>query len=121
MKYQIVYDNWGRLRLRCGQYAFSKKQGYGIESLLSAEKGVLQVRASWVNGGILIQYEEGAGLRERILKTVARLKRSELQEAEASPDTKLREIDEEFRRNLAKMLIKRFVLRRILPYPVRVL
>ena len=119
MKYQIVYDNWGRLRLRCGQYAFSKKQGYGIESLLSAEKGVLQVRASWVNGGILIQYEEGAGLRERILKTVARLKRSELQEAEASPDTKLREIDEEFRRDLAKMLIKRFVIRPLLPGPVR--
>ncbi len=119
MKYQIVYDNWGRLRLRCGQYAFSKKQGYGIESLLSAEKGVLQVRASWVNGGILIQYEEGAGLRERILKTVAQLKRNELQEAEASSETKLREIDEEFKRNLAKMLIKRFVIRPLLPGPVR--
>lgn len=119
MKYQIVYDNWGRLRLRCGQYAFSKKQGYGIESLLSAEKGVLQVRTSWVNGGILIQYEEGAGLRERILKTVAQLKRNELQEAEASSETKLREIDEEFKRNLAKMLIKRFVIRPLLPGPVR--
>lgn len=53
MKYEIVYDAWGRLRLRCGQYAFSKKQGYGIESLLSSEKGVTEVQTNCVNGGIL--------------------------------------------------------------------
>ena len=34
MKYQIIYDRPGRLRVRMGQYAFTREQGYGIENLL---------------------------------------------------------------------------------------
>ena len=119
MKYEIVYDAWGRLRLRCGQYAFSKKQGYGIESLLSSEKGVTEVQTNCVNGGILVQYEEGN--RERILEIISGLKRGELAEAEPSSETQLREIDQQFKKSLVKMIVRRYVIRPLLPAPVRLL
>ena len=34
MKYQVMYNNGTRIRVRSGQAAFTKKEGYGISSLL---------------------------------------------------------------------------------------
>lgn len=56
MKYLIIYDKPGRIRVRMGQYAFTREQGYGIENLLSREKGICSVETSSSNGGILIHY-----------------------------------------------------------------
>lgn len=34
MQYKIVHNTAGRLRVRCGTYAFSDEQGYGISHML---------------------------------------------------------------------------------------
>ena len=63
MKYLIIYDKPGRIRVRMGQYAFTREQGYGIENLLSREKGICSVETSSSNGGILIpQLELGLSI-----------------------------------------------------------
>ena len=57
MKYLIIYDKPGRLRVRMGKYAFTKEQGYGLEKLLQDVAGVCSVEATACNGGILISYQ----------------------------------------------------------------
>ena len=34
MKYQVMYNNGTRIRVRSGQAAFTKNEGYGISALL---------------------------------------------------------------------------------------
>ena len=34
MKYQVMYNNGTRIRVRSGQAAFTEKEGYGISALL---------------------------------------------------------------------------------------
>ena len=56
MKFHIVYDRPGRLRVRCGPGAFTQEQGYGIAALLLARPGVTEVTTCPVNGSVLVLY-----------------------------------------------------------------
>lgn len=118
MRYKIVYDTPGRIRVRCGQYAFSQEQGYGIASLLLSQKGVLDAVVSAANGSILVLYRPG--WREMILRTVASLQKDTLPVGTASDADSVRAIDDRFQRQLAWLCFRRLILRPLLPAPIRV-
>lgn len=118
MRYKIVYDTPGRLRIRYGQYAFSEEQGYGIASLLLSQKGVLEAVASAANGSILVLYH--LGWRENILRLLASLKQDSLPCGKASDADSVRAIDARFQRQIIGLCVRRFIMRPLLPMPIRV-
>ena len=58
MKYQVMYDKGTRLRVRSGQWAFTKEDGYGLASLLLENDFIYEVYTSHRNGSILIYYDD---------------------------------------------------------------
>ena len=119
MKYQIIYDRPGKLRLRMGKYAFSREQGYGIAGMLRRFPGVISATVSYNNGGILIYYE--GSCREALFQWVENLKRTELPSEHPTEDEKLRELDETFQNKVIGTLARHFFLKWFMPAPVRVL
>ena len=113
----IVYDRPGRLRLRCGQYAFDQRQAPGIEALLMGEMGVEQVTACSTNGSILVLYRGTA--RARILERVAAIRRDTIPAAPQETVQGLQEIDDWFWNRFAWMVVRRALFRFILPSPIR--
>lgn len=65
MRYQVIHDTPGRLRVRFGPDFFNREEGFGIAGLLKQEAGAVSVETTPVNGGILIYYP--AGNREHIV------------------------------------------------------
>lgn len=114
MKFKIVHDTPGRIRLRCGGYYFDKNQEKSLEKTILSEQYVESVKAKSVNGGILITYQ--SDYRQELLNYIKGIKRNQL----AAVEDESEDIQADFKNEIIKMLIKRFVLRRILPYPVRV-
>ena len=114
MKFKIVHDTPGRIRLRCGGYYFDKNQEKSLEKTILSEHYVESVKAKSVNGGILITYQ--SDYRQELLNYIKGIKRNQL----AAVEDESEDIQADFKNEIIKMLIKRFVLRRILPYPVRV-
>lgn len=116
MKFRIVYDKPGRLRIRCGPDVFSREQGYGISALLLACPGVTEVSACPVNGSVLVHCT-GAG-RERALEVLKSLDRRALPVGEAGEGESLRQVDSQFFSSALRMTAGYF-LRKLLPWPVR--
>ena len=104
MKYKIVYDSPGRLRLRCGGGVFSKNQERSLASELLGIDGVLSAEVSAVNGGMLVYYSSDA--RGDILDRVSAINVRNL--SELPPDTG-QIINGEFKRDLSKILVKRML------------
>lgn len=118
MKYQIVYDKPGKLRVRMGKYAFSREQGFGIASMLRKIPGVFSVSAFPANGGILVYY--GGGQRDNLLEQLSGLDRNSLPEAKPSDDERVRELDADFQNKVIKAVGRHFFLKWFMPAPVRV-
>lgn len=116
MNYKLIYDKPGRLRIRCGQYAFDTVQGYGITALLRTVSGVREVFSTPANGGILITYIPGS--RDAILSAVSALDRRNLPAAQQHEDETTREIDTAFQDVLSKMLLRRILIRYFAPRPL---
>ena len=110
MKYKIVYNSQGRLRLRLGSGAFSKEQENSVVSILTSVNGVVSVEAKCVNGGILVYYSGDA--LERVLYAVDNMKRSDLKDM---PLTSAQLIDVEFKKDLFKIIRKRLLTKLFLP------
>ena len=100
MKYQIIYDQPGRLRLRSGMYAFTEQQGYSLAALLRQNPAVLSVEVTWRNCGILIYYKECC--REEILQLVSSICQKALIEIEAQEEDQPAKLDTDFQMNLVK-------------------
>ena len=49
MKFKIVHDTPGRIRLRCGGYYFDKNQEKSLEKTILSEQYVESVKAKSVN------------------------------------------------------------------------
>lgn len=119
MRYNIVYDKPGRLRLRMGQGAFSAEQGYGIESLLLSGSGVMSAEASYVNGGILICFVPG--WRDRIVAVIDGLDRRNLPVFGQRDINQIRELDDAFSRSLAAVLCRHYIMKLFIPAPIRMI
>lgn len=113
MQYKIVHDMPGRIRLRCGKNAFSKKESYAIESELLDSKWIYSVKTSYVNGNILIYYKKSE--REFILNKVKEINLSSLTKVES----KAMEIEEKFKKTLFKMVKRRFLIKTLMPAPLK--
>ena len=61
MKFKIVYDKPGRLRLRAGAYAFERDYEARIHKACLSEPCVKSVVVRSVNGGLLFEYSAKAG------------------------------------------------------------
>ena len=113
MKYQIIYDQPGRLRLRSGMYAFTEQQGYSLAALLRQNPAVLSVEVTYRNGGILIYYKDG--YRDAVLQLVSSIKKDALTEMEPQEEDQSSKLDTEFQMNLVKTTGFHFARKLFLP------
>lgn len=114
MKFQIVYDKPGRIRFRCGAYAFDKELETAVQKQLLESAAVKKAEAHAENGGILVYYEAGA--RQKVIRTVAALDTRLL--APLGPDTCSERIDSDFKTDLIKLVAKRYLQKALLPAPI---
>ncbi len=119
MKYQVMYDRGNRLRLRSGQWAFTKNEGYGIASLLLDQDFIQEVFTSHKNGSILIYYEEGEENKQKIFDILNKITLDDLFEAEPTQTQVSKEITDDFYYKLMGMVVNRFLGRIFLPVPVK--
>ena len=109
MKFKIVYDGPGRIRFRCGQYAFSQEDESRIEAFLMKQNYIESVKASYANGGILVMYE---GIhREDVIKAVEMLDVKQLSDIKEDESLSVRAIDRKFRKDIKRIVVKRLVER----------
>ena len=113
MKFTAVYDAHSRLRVRCGDYAFTKEQACGIADMLGSLEFVDHAEANWRSGSILVMYREGA--RQAVIDAISSLDRKALPEKELPAAA---QADAKFAGDLEKMVVKR-VLMRFLPLSIR--
>ena len=119
MKYQVMYDNGSRLRVRSGQWAFTKEEGYGLASLLLNQSFIHEVYTSHRNGSILIYYDEDVENKQIIFNILDGITLEDLFEAEPTQAQSSKEITDDFYLKLSKMLFNRLVGRIFLPIPIK--
>ena len=119
MKFQVMYDNGSRLRVRAGKWAFTKGEGYGIASLLLNQSFIYEVYTSHRNGSILVYYEDGIENKEKIFDILRGITLDDLFEAEPTQTQVSKEITDDFYLKLSKMIFKRLMGRLFLPIPIK--
>ena len=119
MKFQVMYDNGSRLRVRAGKWAFTKEEGYGLASLLLNQSFIYEVYTSHRNGSILVYYEEGIENKEKIFDILRGITLDDLFEAEPTQTQVSKEITDDFYLKLSKMIFKRLLGRLFLPIPIK--
>jgi len=119
MKYQVMHDNGPRLRVRAGQWAFTKEEGYGLASLLLDHDFIHDVFTSHRNGSITIYYDEGVENKQKIFEILNSFTMDDLVEAEPTQTQVSKEITDDFYLKLAKMIGRRLLGRWFLPLPIK--
>ena len=119
MKYQVMYDKGTRLRVRSGQWAFTKEEGYGLASLLLENDFIHEVYTSHRNGSILIYYDDVEN-KNKIFKILNSITLDDLFEAEPTQLQISREITDDFLLKLTKMLARRLFGRIFYPLPLKI-
>ena len=114
MNFKIVYDKPGRIRFRCGAYAFEKELEAAVQNAVLQHSFVKSAEVHAANGGILVYYKSGC--RNDVIRAVRALRPSTLTPVAA--ETGLAEIDAEFKGNLAKLVLKRVAYNALLPAPI---
>ena len=92
MKYQVMYDNGSRLRVRSGQWAFTKEEGYGLASLLLNQSFINEAYTSHRNGSILIYYDGNVENKDKIFNILDSITLDDLFEAEPTQAQSSKEI-----------------------------
>lgn len=113
MNYRIVYDKPGRLRLRCGMYAFQERQGFALAALLRENPAVQSVEVTYRNGGILIYYQPGQ--REAVLQQVDAIQKKDLAEVDGQEIDLSNKLDTDFQMNLVQVTGAHFARKLFLP------
>ena len=120
MKYQVMYDKGTRLRVRSGQWAFTKEEGYGLASLLLENNFINEVYTSHRNGSILIYYV-GVENKSKIFDILDSITLNDLFEAEPTQLQISKEITDDFILKLVKMFGRRLFGRIFYPPPLKIL
>ena len=113
-----MYDKGTRLRVRSGQWAFTKEEGYGLASLLLENDFIYEVYTSHRNGSILIYYDDIEN-KDKIFNILDSITMDDLVEGEPTPLQVSKEITEEFIFKLVKMIGNRFFGRIFLPIQIK--
>lgn len=119
MKYQVMHDSGPRLRVRAGQWAFTKEEGYGLASLLLNQDFIQEVFTSHRNGSILIYYDGNVENKQKIFNILNGITLDDLVEAEPTQTQISKEISDDFYLKLAKMVGNRLVEKWFVPLPIR--
>lgn len=115
MRFRIISDNPGRIRVRFGAYAFDKSLESRIKELTEANSFVLSADVHYENGGLLICYKKDS--RSRVIGFVKSLDFRVL--TPIHDDNAAREIDDNFKNGLAKLVITHYAKKFLLPAPLR--
>ena len=115
-----MYDKGTRLRVRSGQWAFTKEEGYGLASLLLENDFINGVYTSHRNGSILIYYV-GVENKSKIFDILDSITLNDLFEAEPTQLQISKEITDDFILKLAKMFGRRLFGRIFYPPPLKIL
>ena len=113
-----MYDKGTRLRVRSGQWAFTKEEGYGLASLLLENDFIHEVYTSHRNGSILIYYDDVEN-KQKIFNILNSITMDDLVEGEASQLQISREITDDFILKLTKMFTYRLLGRIFLPIRIK--
>ena len=81
-----MHDNGPRLRVRAGQWAFTKEEGYGLASLLLDYDFIHDVLTSHRNGSITIYYDESEENKQKIFEILNSFTMDDLVEGAAVND-----------------------------------
>lgn len=115
MKFQITYDKPKRIRFKCGSFAFDKSLENSIYELFISKDFVTSVDVHHQNGGILVQYKDG--FRKDVINIVAKLNPKKLEIVQTT-EYQIKEIDNNFKNDLSKLVINRILLKALLPTPL---
>lgn len=115
MRYKIISDNPGRIRVRFGGYAFDKALESRIRELTEANSFVLSAEVHYANGGLLIYYKKN--YRSEVISFINGLDFRGL--VPIPEDAATREIDDNFKSGLTKLIVKHYVKKLLLPAPIR--
>lgn len=113
-----MYDKGTRLRVRSGQWAFTKEEGYGLASLLLENDFINEVYTSHRNGSILIYYV-GVENKSKIFDILDSITLDDLFEAEPTQLQLSKEITDDFILKLVKMVGRRIFGKIFYPIPLR--
>lgn len=118
MKFKITYDNnHNRIRFKCGTYAFDKSLESAIYELVISNDFVTMAEVHFENGGILVQYKNG--FRKEVIKLISNINPKKLIPVQSSTEYQIKEIDNNFKNNLTKLVLGRFICNAILPTPIQ--
>lgn len=115
MRYKIVFDKPGRIRVRFGGYAFDKSQESCIKREAADNKYVFSAEAHSANGSLLIIYQKDC--RKEIISFIDSLNFRQLVPIEEDNATK--EIDDNFKKSLLKLGVNHLVRKLLIPAPLR--
>ena len=107
----------GRIRVRCGEYAFSLEQSYSIEYILKKNIIIKDVQACHLTGSILVFYEKHN--KENVLELISKLKVSQLPAMEEADKDGAKQIDLDFQNTLVCMVGRRILMKLLVPMPIR--
>ena len=97
MRYRVIKDLPGYLRVRYGRYAFADEEGYGIAEQLCRVLGVVDVRTAPANGSVLVKYDTNyAQCRKRVFEVLDSLERGNLPLAKPSDEQAKQEVTSSF-------------------------
>ncbi len=114
MKYKIVCDNAGRLRIRFGKYILNREQCYGLTELLLSFHGVKNVEANENNGSVLVEYSD-ATIKEKLLNTFDDLSIKTIPQISPSEQQKAAILDKEFKHKMVWHITKHILRYLLMP------
>lgn len=114
MRYSIISDLPGRIRVRFGGYAFDKELESSIVELTMVNSFILSAEAHSANGGLLIYYKKDS--RREVISFIESLDFRKL--TPIAEDNATREIDNNFKNGLAKLIVSHYVKKLLLPAPI---
>lgn len=115
MRFKIISDNPGRIRVRFGAYAFDKSLESCIRKLTEANSFVTSAEVHSENGGLLICYKKES--RSEVIGFVKSLDFRVL--TPIPEDSAANEIDNNFKNGLAQLIITHYAKKFLLPAPIR--
>ncbi len=115
MRYRIISDNPGRIRVRFGGYAFDKTLESCVHKLAIANPFIFSAEVHSANGGLLICYKKGH--RSNVISFIESLDFRSL--TPIPEDNTAKEIDENFKKGLIKLGVNHLVRKLLVPAPLR--
>lgn len=115
MRYNIISDYPGRIRVRFGGCAFDKSLESCVKKLVETNIFVLSAEVHYANGGLLIYYKKGC--RNEVIGLIESLDFRKLKPL--PDDDAAKEIDGNFKKGLRKLIISHYLKKLLLPAPIR--